>query len=310
MVHSGRHLTFITLLGLLLLGCDRASELPVLVKGTPFCASIEVFGNGEPVIRPRMGPPRWKSVVASGERVRWCVCPVRRSWPAGARKTNTVQAGKGISTVHWAFPRKKVGGLCVLVGGAWFIQSGWRRTPTGKPQRSGMLTETPGLPILRTENSLNRSGENVKSHSFLSLIIAAMSIAYGVGMIVGVQPGSAPDAVPSVPPVVVAEPAVAPAPAAPAPAAPEKKVEPPKPEVAKVAPKVVAPPTKAAPVVAGLPTEPGMPPEDGKPIPNAPGYVLPEAPKTWLPSRREERKTRWSQSLSRRTFSVRFANEW
>ena len=31
------------------MGCDPGyPELPVLVKGTPFCASIEVFGNGEP----------------------------------------------------------------------------------------------------------------------------------------------------------------------------------------------------------------------------------------------------------------------
>ena len=133
----------------------------------------------------------------------------------------------------------------------------------------------------------------MKSHSFLSLIIAAMSIAYGVGLIVGVEPGSTSDGTTLVEPVVVAKPSVEPAVAAKpvVPEPPRKRSIPPKPPVAKVAPKVVAPPTKEAPVVSGLPTEPGMPPEDGKPIPNAPGYVLPEAPKSWLPSPAGERKT-------------------
>ena len=149
----------------------------------------------------------------------------------------------------------------------------------------GILTEARSLPILRIETSLKRSGEHVKSHSFLSLIIAAMSIAYGVGLIVGVEPGSTSDGTTLVEPVVVAKPSVEPVVAAkPVVPEPAKKVDTPKPPVAKAAPKVVPPPTKEAPVVSGLPTEPGMPPEDGKPIPNAPGYVLPEAPKSWLPS--------------------------
>ena len=127
----------------------------------------------------------------------------------------------------------------------------------------------------------------MKSHSFISILLASMAIAYGLGLIVGAGGETSGSGGPVVESVVVSEPVVESAPAvvaeqkaAPAPA---KPVAAPTPAPAP-APKAVAPVVKAAPVVAGLPTEAGMPPDDGKPIENAAGYVLPKAPKSWLPS--------------------------
>jgi len=131
----------------------------------------------------------------------------------------------------------------------------------------------------------------MKSHSFISMLLACMAIAYGLGLIVGAGEKAPMGASPgTVQPIVVAPPAAevateAPAqPEAPKPKAVVAEAKPAQPAAPAPAPKAVAPARKAAPVVAGLPTEAGMPPDDGKPIENAPGYILPKAPKAWLPS--------------------------
>lgn len=130
----------------------------------------------------------------------------------------------------------------------------------------------------------------MKSHSFISLLVACVAIAYGLGMVVGAKDdGSQSGNTLTVEPVALAPsvPVPAPAPveaAAPVvPVTPEKVVQA---EPVKPAPvaQPVAPSRPTSPVVSGLPTEAGMPPDDGKPIANAAGFVLPKAPKGWLPS--------------------------
>ncbi len=126
----------------------------------------------------------------------------------------------------------------------------------------------------------------MKGQTFISLLIAFVAIAYGVGLVVGASstgggailsvanstlPQVAAEAVVEAPAPV--KPVVAPKPAAPAVPAP------------KPAPVVQAPaPSKPATPPGAFPTEPGMPNDDGKPIENAKGVTLPQAPEGWLTS--------------------------
>jgi len=153
----------------------------------------------------------------------------------------------------------------------------------------------------------------MESHKFLSLMVAFVAIAYGLGRLVGAA------SVPSEPDTVVAEDASASAAAvqnSPAGNVPPVSVEPPASNLAAPAKRPAARPTAKPPVqkpavaaqpaakagggarqvaavppaarprsvIGELPVEPGMPEDNGEPMADAKPSPLPKAPKGWMTS--------------------------
>jgi len=151
----------------------------------------------------------------------------------------------------------------------------------------------------------------MESHKFLSLLVAFVAIAYGLGRLVGaasVAPepevvttadtnptvnnntstgsGNVPSLPVTKPPTNQSQPAPSPAPQAKAPTQKPAAAAQPAGNTGAGARQIAAvpPPSKPRSVIGELPIEPGMPEDNGEPMEDAKASPLPKAPAGWMTS--------------------------